>query len=473
MKKILLLFAFNIIIIGLYAQTPQVFKYQTVVRDAAGAVYANKIVSFRISILRDNPTGTSVYVETHNTTTNDFGIVNLNIGSGNVVSGSFGAIDWGMHEHFVKTEIDMLGGTDFQFMGTSQLLSVPYALFAGKSANAADDFDKDSTNEIQTISEIGNNVTLSNNGGSFTDSDNQTLTLNGTQLQISNGNYVNIGGTVDLDWDPNNELQNLSLSGDSLKISMGSGVLLPHDDDNDSTNELQTLTKVGSTITLSGGGGSVTDIDTDTDNQNLSSTANGTQRTINITGGTGTTFNIADNDNSTTNELQTLTYSNNTLSISSGNSVTITTVNDMAIFEEQTESGGYPSYTLQGGAWTTRTLDTTIYNVGSNISRNADTIILQAGVYYINASAPATNCTHRIKLWNITDNKTELLGTSERAPNPSSVTSRSIIDGVISVNAQKKLLIKHFAYITTCSCGTASNSGENEVYTRVIIRKMN
>lgn len=340
MKKILLLFAFVIFTLGLYAQTPQVFKYQTVVRDAAGGVYANRIVSFRISILRDNPTGTSVYAETHNTTTNDFGIVNLNIGSGSVVLGSFGAIDWGTHEHFVKTEIDMLGGTDFQFMGTSQLLSVPYALFAGKSANAADDFDKDSTNEIQTISEVGNNVTLSNNGGSFIDSDNQTLSkvgdsiklvngggvkdndnqflsLVGSQLHISNGNSVTIAGAIDLDWDPTNELQNLSLSGDSLKISMGNGLLLPHDDDADSTNELQTLTKVGDSIKLSKNGGSVFDAD----NQTLSSIKTGQQVTVSISYGNSTSFDIKDNDADSTNELQTLSTHNDTLKISKGNSV--------------------------------------------------------------------------------------------------------------------------------------------------------
>ncbi len=319
MKKTILLLSLILFSFAAIAQAPQGFKYQTVVRNPSGAIYANKVVSLRISILQGTPSGTSVYSETHNTTTNDFGIVNINIGMGTLLSGNFASINWGADDYFVKTEIDMNGGTTFQFMGTSQLLSVPYALYAAKSANAADDYDKDSTNELQTVTKVGNTVTLSKGGGSFTDTDtdNQTLSLNGTQLHISNGNSITIGGTVDLDWDPTNELQSLSLAGDSLKISMGTGVLFPHDYDTDSTNELQTITKVGNTITLSNGGGNVID----DDNQNLSSSGTGTDRTINITGGTSTTINIADNDNDPTNELQTLSYSNDTLRLTQGNYV--------------------------------------------------------------------------------------------------------------------------------------------------------
>jgi|GEM_PF-3290000 len=491
MKKILLLFAFVIFTLGLYAQTPQVFKYQTVVRDAAGGVYANRIVSFRISILRDNPTGTSVYAETHNTTTNDFGIVNLNIGSGSVVLGSFSAIDWGTHEHFVKTEIDMLGSTDFQFMGTSQLLSVPYALFAGKSANAADDFDKDSTNEIQTISEVGNNVTLSNNGGSFIDSDNQTLSkvgdsiklvngggvkdndnqslsLIGSQLHISNGNSVTIAGTIDLDWDPTNELQFLSLNNDSLLISQGNYVLLPKNYDNDSTNELQALTKVGNTITLSNGGGSVTD----SDNQNLSSTINGTQRTINISGGTGTTIDVADNDNDSINELQTLTYSDGTLSITLGNSVYLPTVNEVAIYEYQLPSGVTENTVFSGHIYWTRKLNTTTFDNSPNISRNGDTIILESGIYQINSSSPCYLCQHhRIRLRNITDNITSILGTSEGF-SYGDAQNRSFIDGVITLSAKKKFLIEHYSSYAAGSPGEPVSTGENEIYTRILIKKL-
>lgn len=317
MRKITLLLTLLNLSVCVFSQTPQAFKYQTVVRDANGNAYGNKIVALRISILQDNPLGNAVYVETHNTTTNDFGIVNLNIGLGTTVSGNFSNINWGADDYFVKTEIDINGGSNFQFMGTSQLLSVPYALFAAKSANAADDYDKDSTNELQIINKVGSNVTLSNNGGSFTDNDNQTLSLNGTQLYISNGNSVNVGGTVDLDWDPTNEIQNLMLNGSSLSISQGNSITLPPDADSDNTNELQTISKIGSTITLSNGGGSVTD----NDNQNLSNTSNGTQRTINISGGAGTTINVADNDDDASNELQTLSYANDTLRLSQGNFV--------------------------------------------------------------------------------------------------------------------------------------------------------
>jgi len=218
----------------------------------------------------------------------------------------------------------MLGSTDFQFMGTSQLLSVPYALFAGKSANAADDFDKDSTNELQTINKVGSTVTLSKGGGSVIDYDNQTLLLAGSLLTISNGNTVQLGGTIDLDWDPLNEIQNLSIHNDTLKISNSNYVLLPPDADADSTNELQLLSKNGNQITLSKNGGTVID----SDNQNLSLTTNGTNRTINISNGTAVNFSVKDADSDSINELQILNLSNDTLYLSKGNYVVFPEDND-------------------------------------------------------------------------------------------------------------------------------------------------
>ena len=118
-----LLSAFNII-----AQTPKSFKYQAVARNTVGEVYTNKNLSFQISILADSINGTEVYIETHNVVSNQFGVVNIDVGSGTVVSGDFSAIDWSARLYFLKTEMDTAGGNDFQLMGISQLLSVPYSL---------------------------------------------------------------------------------------------------------------------------------------------------------------------------------------------------------------------------------------------------------------------------------------------------------------------------------------------------------
>ena len=122
--------------IATIAQTPEAFKYQAVARDAGGQILANQSVSFRISILQASASGTSVYSETHAATTNTFGLVNLEIGNGVVVSGDFTVIDWGMNSYFVQIEMDATGGNNYQLMGTSQLLSVPYALHAKTAENA-------------------------------------------------------------------------------------------------------------------------------------------------------------------------------------------------------------------------------------------------------------------------------------------------------------------------------------------------
>jgi len=97
---------------------------------------ANEIVSFQFSILEGSAGGTPVYIEIHTVFTNDFGLANLEIGNGNVVSGVFADIEWGLHNHFLKVEMDESGGSTYQYMGTSQLLSVPYALYSATSGDA-------------------------------------------------------------------------------------------------------------------------------------------------------------------------------------------------------------------------------------------------------------------------------------------------------------------------------------------------
>lgn len=112
------------------AQAPEQMKYQAVTRDNTGNVLSNQLVSFRISILQGSSTGTSLYSETHSITTNEFGLANLNIGNGTIESGNFSAIDWSSDLYFLQVEMDDTGGATYQLMGTSQLLSVPYALHA-------------------------------------------------------------------------------------------------------------------------------------------------------------------------------------------------------------------------------------------------------------------------------------------------------------------------------------------------------
>ncbi|OFY38591.1 MAG: hypothetical protein A2275_15345 [Bacteroidetes bacterium RIFOXYA12_FULL_35_11] len=125
---ILFLFLFSNSIIR--AQTPQSFRYQAIVRNASGNVLQTQNVSLKISLLQSSSTGTVVYSEEHTATTNSFGLVNLEIGSGTNQSGTIASIDWAQGPYYLKIELDATGGSTYAEMGTTQLLSVPYALFA-------------------------------------------------------------------------------------------------------------------------------------------------------------------------------------------------------------------------------------------------------------------------------------------------------------------------------------------------------
>lgn len=119
-----------------FAQVPQQFNYQGVARDNNGTELPNQSIGLQISLHSGSPSGTTVYQETHSTTTNQFGLFNLQIGTGNIVSGAFNTIDWGGNVYYVQTEMDASGGSNYTDMGTSQLLSVPYALYAETSSEA-------------------------------------------------------------------------------------------------------------------------------------------------------------------------------------------------------------------------------------------------------------------------------------------------------------------------------------------------
>jgi hypothetical protein len=136
MKKILLsLVAIATISLSSFGQAPEGFKYQAVVRDAGNTILNNQAVGLRMTIQQGSIGGTTVYQETFSLTTNGYGLVNLEIGNGTVVSGTFATIDWSNGPYFIETAADVTGGTSYAVMGTSQLMSVPYALYAKTSGN--------------------------------------------------------------------------------------------------------------------------------------------------------------------------------------------------------------------------------------------------------------------------------------------------------------------------------------------------
>ena len=151
--KNLLVVALLLLSQGLWAQSPGKMSYQGVIRDSGNALISNQAVGMQISILQGSISGTAVYVETQSPTTNVNGLVSIEIGTGTVVFGTFNAIDWSNGPFFIKTETDPTGGTSYSISGTSELLSVPYALHSTTADqvlnDAVDDADADPTNEIE------------------------------------------------------------------------------------------------------------------------------------------------------------------------------------------------------------------------------------------------------------------------------------------------------------------------------------
>jgi hypothetical protein len=130
MKRIFTIFATIFLTANIFAQAPQKMSYQAVIRNSSNKLVASTTVGMRISILQGSATGTAVYVETQTSTTNINGLASLEIGSGTSVSGFFSEINWANGPYFIKTETDPTGGTAYNISGTSELISVPYALFS-------------------------------------------------------------------------------------------------------------------------------------------------------------------------------------------------------------------------------------------------------------------------------------------------------------------------------------------------------
>ena len=177
-------------------QTPAAFNYQAVARLANGSIISSQSVSFRISIHKTNTSGLIVFSETHHVMTNKMGLVTLEIGKGTPILGTLLAIDWGIDQYFLQVELDPTGGTNYILSGISQLLPVPYALFAENVRNN-DDADADSLNEIQTLTYDSSTFTLSKGGGYVTLINNDNDSLNEIQKISKTGNVISLSKNGD------------------------------------------------------------------------------------------------------------------------------------------------------------------------------------------------------------------------------------------------------------------------------------
>ena len=226
MKKIVFsLMAFLFLAISnIYAQSPQSFSYQAVIRDASNIAMINQNVGIKILIIESSQNGNVVYSESHNVITSGTGLVNLKIGSGTQISGNFASINWGANSHYIRVELDENGGTNYQLMGTSQLLSVPYALYSETSGSGSGGSYTAGTG-------------ISITGTVITNSDpDQVVTLTGAGGTTISGSYPNFtinstDNVNDLDFDPVNELQTVSRTGADVTLSNGGGTFSVNDGD--------------------------------------------------------------------------------------------------------------------------------------------------------------------------------------------------------------------------------------------------
>ena len=300
MKNIIASFIFVITALCTLAQAPQSFNYQAVLRDAAGNILGNNDVEIQVEILQGSASGSAIFSETHSTTTNNFGLVNLSVGS--ISSTDLSNIDWTDGPFFIQISVD---GT---VMGTSQLLSVPFAMHAISVENdAVEDDDADPENEIQVLSINADTIFLSSGGfvvlppetdPAFTNWDKSSgITISESQildLKHFTGESITGNETAFDGWDKNanddfttndetdpvfsnslaaaitaadtarwasnndiqNELQNLSIENQQLSISGGNTIDLSdayYIADSSATNELQDISLNGTLLSISKG----------------------------------------------------------------------------------------------------------------------------------------------------------------------------------------------------------------------------
>jgi len=191
MKKLILLLTSLLLFFSGFPQSADAIKYQAVIRDNTGEVLSGSFVSFRITILSGSTMGQEIYTEKHLTQTDVYGMVNLDIGRGIPDIGSFNNINWGSDKHFIKIEFDESGDENFELLGLSQLLSVPYAMHANTvTYDQIDDADHDPENEFQQL--IYNNNQLSISNGNSVELNSSPWRKNGSSIYYNDGN-VGIG----------------------------------------------------------------------------------------------------------------------------------------------------------------------------------------------------------------------------------------------------------------------------------------
>jgi len=343
MKRIITFLAVIFTAVSIYAQTPDKMSYQAVIRDISGLLVTNQSVGMKISVLQGSVSGTVVYSEIFNPNpaTNENGLVTVQIGGGVPMTGTFNSINWGTGPYFIKVETDPAGGTNYTISGTSQLLSVPYALHAKTAETVTGGVSE--TDPVFGASPANgiSNTNISNWNSAYSWGDHSTA------------GYM----TSEVDGSITNELQVLSISNDTIRLTNGGFVKLPagfsgnYNDlinkptiptvptnvgaftndagyltsftevDGSTTNELQVLSISNDTIKLSNGGfaklpagfsGNYNDLTNKPVIPTVPSNVSA------FTNDAGYLTSFTEIDGSITNELQVLSISNDTVRLTNG-----------------------------------------------------------------------------------------------------------------------------------------------------------
>ena len=204
---IVLTINFQLLTFNSLAQAPEKMSYQAVIRNSSNALIVSTAVGIKISILQGTSSGTAVFVETHTASTNANGLVSLEIGTGTVIAGTFATINWAAGPYFIKTETDPTGGTSYSITGTSQVLSVPYALHAKTADSVVGGLN---WNVYMGYVWLDGSIAVSSNSGSNTFSVSKTavgqyhIYLSGcsaTNYAFGNANiFVSGGNSTGNDW---------------------------------------------------------------------------------------------------------------------------------------------------------------------------------------------------------------------------------------------------------------------------------
>jgi uncharacterized protein (TIGR02145 family) len=238
--KQLLTFLFLAISAIVFSQAPQSIPYQAVVRNTDGTAMANAAVTITFKIHDNSATGTVVYEETHATTTNAQGLVSLNVGGGTAVIGTFSGIQWGTGSKFFH--VLMNSGNGVVDLGTQQMMSVPYALYAAQSGSSstAGPQGPSGTNGINALIKTSTEPAGSNcnYGGTKIETGldvNGNGTLESAEINQAQTKFVCNGapgstgpqGPAGSNISSDNQQLSVSSSGDTLKLQNGGFVIIP------------------------------------------------------------------------------------------------------------------------------------------------------------------------------------------------------------------------------------------------------